>query len=400
MTRYGKLTRKVVLASVIGTGVLNLAHADIVYDEATAPAAAAATTTVTTTTVSTEPVVVDGSVQKASDKAKDKRTFQESMNNELVIQRLEEKRLKEEEKLTKEINKRFSLDDESEAASVGTAAPVAKEEVTIKPITEGAAVPSAYQMAPAPQYQQSQVQPIQDTVKSSQSSVIEGAAVSNASTTSVADAAPAQSSGTRIGLTPRFGLATMTNAGYDFNSRYVLGAGAIFDVTRYVSLEAGYQYSEYGVRLGSAYSPTLFSFGPQELVFRNNTIDMNMRLYLTNNDSAIRPYVGAGAAYSWGYLNYGRRTFTTTVGNNLDYELTQFQGLLTGGLEFKISKTITIGANYKFLRALSSTENESLNNQAFLTSPIVMNDANKSFLRGSIRDSDVHQILLGASLYF
>jgi outer membrane protein W len=123
---------------------------------------------------------------------------------------------------------------------------------------------------------------------------------------------------------------------------------------------------------------------------------MNMRLYITGKDSAVRPYIGGGGAYSFGYLNYGTSTFVMG-GNNLDYELTQFQGMLTGGLDFRLSKSISITAGYKFLRALSSTENESLNNAAFY---VVSADATKTAARGSIRDSDVHEVLVGASFFF
>lgn len=385
--------KKWILAIAAATGVVGVAFADMVYDEAAAPA----TTTVTTTTVSTEPVVVDGNLKKASDKAKDRRSFQESMNNELVIQRLEEKRLKEEEKLTKDINKKFTLDDEVTTSASGTAAPVLKqEEVQVKPITEAA--PSSYQMAPAPQMQQSQVQPIQDSVRVNQSSAVpagESASATSISTgAAVADAS--EKDQTRIGLVPMFGLASISNSdGYEFNSRFMAGVGLIFDLTSHVALEGGYRYSEYGMTLGSNFAGAIPS---NELVFKNNTMDLGLRLYLTDTDSKIRPFIGGGAAYSWGYLNY-TNSYTNT-GNNLDYELTQFQGMATAGLEFKISKTVTLGASYKFLRPFRSSENESLNNAGFYNGGFNAPDAVKNSTRGSIRDSNVHAGLLAATLYF
>lgn len=407
---------RITAVSLLATAVVGSAVADMVYDDEKTMSAAPTQVEVknvinnTSSDVApiamTPPVVVQSEkLQKVSEKSKEKRGFQESMNNELVIQKLEDKRLKQEEKLTAEINKRFTLEEDAPA---GTAAPVMKEESVVKPISDATDVSSAsYGMSAAPKADASAAKPImQDQVSIYQSSTN----MSVAPMTVKPEGEKAGKSG--ISITPKAGLSTISNDAYDITSRFALGVGLGFDVSDNVGVELGYAYGENALRLNyvpGAYGATYNAFTTsRELVYKSNTFDMGMKLYLSGLDARVRPFVGAGLAYTVGFVNYDARTLSElqAAGAGLrtnDYQLNQFQGALQTGLELKIGSNVSIGATYKLLKPLNSTETEDgLQAGGFYGAPNVSAMANydKQALRGTIRDSAIHMVLVGASIQF
>jgi hypothetical protein len=243
-------------AFVVTTAFVGSAIADMVYDDGTtmspaptqvevknvintanAPAPIAATEV-----ASTQPVVVETQkIQKQSEKARERRGFQESVNNELVIQKLEAKRLKEEEKLTAEINKKFTLEDDD--APAGSAAPVMKEEAIVKPITE-APGSASYEMSVAPKAEVAPAKPIvQDQIVNYQSST-------NMSVAPVAGKSEGEkASKSGVSIIPKAGLSTISSNGMNINPKFMTGIGIGFEASDYVGVEFGYAYSENGVRL-------------------------------------------------------------------------------------------------------------------------------------------------------
>lgn len=402
-------------ASLLATAAVGSAVADMVYDDETTMSAAPTQVEVKNVInnssdaapiAMTPPVIVQSEkIQKFSEKSREKRGFQESMNNELVIQKLEEKRLKQEEKLTSEINKRFTIEEDAPA---GSAAPVMKEQSVVKPIADAPAAASAsYEMSAAPKAEAAPAKAIvQDQVSIYQSS----ANMSVAPVMGKPEGEKAVKSG--ISITPKAGLSTISNNAYDITSRFALGVGLGFDVSDNVGVELGYAYGENALRLnyvpgayGSYYSPYTSA---RELVYKSNTFDMGMKLYLSGLDAKVRPFVGAGMAYTVGFVNYDARSIQElqAVGANLrtnDYQLNQFQGVLQGGLELKIGANVSIGASYKLLKPLNSTESEDgLQAGGFYGAPNVAAVANydKQALRGTIRDSAIQMVLVGASIQF
>ncbi|MBS1961497.1 MAG: outer membrane beta-barrel protein [Bdellovibrionales bacterium] len=408
---------RLIAGSLLATAIVGSAVADMVYDDeksmsaaptkvevkniinspnAPAPIAASAADT-----VSTPPVVVETQkIQKQSEKAREKRGFQESVNNELVLQKLEDKRLKQEEKLTAEINKKFTLEDEE--APAGTAAPVMKEEVVVKPITE---TPGAtMEMSAAPKADAAPAKPIvQDQIMNYQSST-------NMSVAPAASVKPdgEKASKTGISIIPKAGLSTISNTGMTISPKYMTGVGIGFEASDYVGVEIGYAYSENGVRLDSTNTGAYYGYQPtNELMFKNNTFDVAMKLYAASTEAKVRPYIAGGAGYSVGYINYDQQQqqaygyYYGYTNPSSDYTLKQFQAMLGAGLDIKLASNISLGAAYKFYKPLSSTESEEgLAYGYFYGQPLTQVDPNKQALRGTIRDSNINVFQVSATVTF
>jgi outer membrane protein W len=416
---------RIFAASIVASALIGSAVADMVYDDessastapktveiknavnapsapapvAAAPAVAPVTVTVNAPSepVAAPPVIVETQkIQKQSEKSREKRGFQESVNNELVIQKLEDKRLKQEEKLTDEINKKFTLEDD---ASAGTAAPVLKEEAVVKPITE--APSAANEMTAAPTGETAQAKPIvQDQISNYQSSTnMSVAPISGKSTDE-----KAFKSG--VSIVPKAGVASIRTHGFDLSPKFMTGVGLSFDVSDNVAVEFGYAYSENGMRVATgygygAYSPT------NELTFKNNTFDLALKLYLTGMDSKVRPFIGGGAGYSIGYVNVDQQQqnayglYYGYGANNTDYTLKQYQGMGQLGLDLRVASNVSIGAAYKYYMPLSSSESEDgIPYGYFYATPYTRLDAQKQALRGSIRDSNVSVVQVQAAITF
>ncbi|MBC7387271.1 MAG: porin family protein [Cryobacterium sp.] len=421
----GNSYARIIAASLLATTatssvVLSLiasAKAEMVYDDEKTMSEAPAPTPVevrniirnTNTNANTNvvPVAVTASViaesdgmQKPSVKAREKRGFQESVNNELVVQKLEDKRLKQEEKLTSEINKKFTLEDDAPA---GTSAPVVHEEVVVRPISDGSR--SSYEMSAAPRVEtRANGAIVQDQVSTYQSSTsLTVAPVGNGtSVTPVGKYEGEKSTRSGISITPRVGLSTISNDFYDLSNQGSAGVGLGFDVSENVGIELGYTYSTYqvGLKNQGGYG----GFQPNQLAFKNNSVDMSMKLYLSGLDAKVRPFLGGGVAYSTGYINYNQSQNFYSSYQTGDYQLSQFSALVQAGLEFKISNNVSLGVSYKFIKPMSSTESQDgLYNNAFYGSYYGNNayfDPNKQALRGTLRESNTQMVLVGASVTF
>lgn len=370
---------------------------------------------VTTTTVTTAPVIVESSAaaeiaeapaMTKSELTRRARMREEMKNEDLLQQRLEELRLRDEQRRSKKLIKAAGLEDEEEAPkasleSAGTAAPVLKEEQIVTPITERPG--DSAQMTPAPQVQQTQVQPIQsDNITIGQASYNMSAAPVTSVTT------PKSSNG--VSIMPKLGYTSLNNDNYDFDSKFTVGLALGFTVSDYVGLELGYAYSEFGLKPGTRYYvPGFYGAGfYEEMEYKQNTFDLGMKLYFVNADAKVRPFVGGGAAYSMGFINYDKRTRDTLAmypqynKNVSDYELNQIMGVLSAGIDFKVSSNVSIGAAYKYFAPLSSSENETLYNGGFYGVGIPGNayDPQKDYVRGSIKDSSSHLFQVGANFFF
>jgi hypothetical protein len=87
-------------------------------------------------------------------------------------------------------------------------------------------------------------------------------------------------------------------------------------------------------------------------------------------DSKFRAFIGGGLGYNKGYVNYSNR-YTQNYAfnpyqNSPDYEVNSFLGILQAGAEVNVSKSVSIGALFKYDQILSSNENQPLNNYGFI----------------------------------
>lgn len=435
MKAFGIFSRKWLAMSAMCALVAGVAQADLVLDEEAAPAKVedreqlrkvikttqkvetqneidgAVTTTVTTAPVIVEsapaPVAAEMPTSTKSELTRRARMREEMKNEDLLQQRLEELRLRDEQRRSQKLLKSAGLADETDEevapkAAALTPAPVMKEEQVIAPITERPG--AGAQMSPAPQVQQTQLSPIvSDSVSNTQSSY-------NMSVAPV-DGVSTKKSGTNgVSIMPKIGYSSINNNDYKFDSRFTVGLGLGFTVSDHVGLELGYAYSEYELGLGNRYYvPGYYGTTAYErLNYKQNTFDLGMKLYFVNADAKVRPYIGGGAAYSMGYINYSKRTrdmlamYPQYNRNIADYELNQIMGVLSAGLEFKVADNVSIGGAYKYFAPISSSENDTLYNGGFYGNSIPGSayDPTKENVRGTIKDSSSHLFQVGASFFF
>lgn len=375
-----------------------------------------------------EPVAGDSDYAARSELLRRKRMREEMKNEDLLQQRLEELRLRDEEKRTQKVLKSTGLDEETAeaekkkeseakakaAAAAVTTAPVLEEELVVAPVTEApAAPPASYQMNPAPVtgvathdqiiVNQSSTAPASQSATSAALAPAPSAAVESAgvSATSSDSVGIKDEEKTRISIQPRFGLLSIQSNQYDMNAKFAAGIGLGFEATDQIAVEIGYTYAETGIQ--SPYA-VYTGMNPEVLTYKQNIFDVGMKLYFTESSSRVRPYVGAGAGYALGYLNYSDAYRTYYTANNSDYEMKSFLGILSAGLDFKVSSKISVGAGYKYLNVLSSSQSSSIDNRAFYPygySGYGTNyDPVKTTAGNSLRDSNMHLIQLGASFSF
>jgi opacity protein-like surface antigen len=376
----------------------------------------------TTQEIVADPVEVTGQREEStmapamkSELVRRKRMREEMKNEDLLQQRLEELRLRDEEKRTKKVLRNTGLEEEDseeveakKASDKKAAAALKKaseaeleleEEIVAAPANEPKMVP-VYQMSPAPaggaglsdqvRYQQSSAAPAYLTVPP---------APTGAQSVAVTDATKPADKKYGMSITPRFGFTSIGNRDFQFSPRFSAGVGLGFDVSENVGIEFGYTYSEVGIRNQNTLYNTNFGTG-DELNYKQNIFDAGMKLYFLDTSSKIRPYVGAGMGYSMGYINYSDRIqqINRLYGfNTTDYELKSFIGMISAGLDLKVADKVSIGGSFKYLRPLSSSEGDALNTGYFYPQSY---DSTRDYIRSSLRDSSISVFQLGATFQF
>ena len=211
---------------------------------------------------------------------------------------------------------------------------------------------------------------------------------------------------TQIMVVPRFGLANMKNDGsLTVSSKFTAGIGAEIMATENLSFELAYSYAEYGVDAASNYTYYLPTYA-NSLTFKQNVFEGELKFHLLGRDSKIRPFIGGGAAYSKGFVNYSDDVFSAMrqYGFNLnspDYEISSFLGVISAGLDVKISKTVSIGGAFKYYNVLSSSGSEKLYVPAYYTGyGPGQGDFTKNNAGGQIAQSGFYSITATAAFSF
>jgi outer membrane protein W len=171
----------------------------------------------------------------------------------------------------------------------------------------------------------------------------------------------------RLSITPHAGVSIMNaDSAFTVSGKGAAGIGLGMGVTDNLSVEIGYTYAEYGIGLGglnaSYYNP-YFNGNSDTYTLKQNVFDAWLKLSLLGADSKFRPYIGGGAAYSKGYLNYPTAVAQLYQGiNNFspDFESSDFLGYLSVGFDAQVSKTVSIGMNARYYKVMSDSENENL----------------------------------------
>jgi hypothetical protein len=327
-----------------------------------------------------------------------KRMRNELQTEDLLQQRLEELRLKDEERRMGKIINSKALGGEEEVAPKPSA-PIAEQVVEVPLIERTRDEVRVVQAAPeAPSTSSAQVP-------------VEG----------VASAVEEKSS---VYLSPRFGMPSMANAdGYNVSGRYGVGAVLGVETGENLSFELGYAFNEYGVAINS-WNPWVLQYQgvygsgrtAETIAMKQNVIDATIKLSVLGKDYKLRPFVSLGGGYTKSFINYDSKIVdwmrqTGFYAGSDDYEVSQFVGSLGGGVDLKLSKSVSINAMFKYSKILSSRENYALNNYAFygnaqygypynLYNPYGQQDYDKQQSGASLAKSDFYTITAGVNLAF
>ncbi len=285
----------------------------------------------------------------------------EMKNDDFVQQRLEELRLRDEQRRADQLINGGSARLDADAGSVAAQAPLpplAVETVQV-PITERPGQPLAQPVQIAPQVSAPVVaSPIASAPQPSQ-----GASVYAAD-----DFAPRDEK-LVIRLTPRAGVSSMRSpdANVLVRGRYSAGLSLGVEASEAMTFELGYQFSEYGISLQPTYgfawnSPT----GIYETrALRQNLIDAGLKFYLLGSNSRLRPFVGGGGGWQRSFVNYDSRyraliqAYSPALGVQ-DYEASSFVGQVNTGMDVRISKSVSVGAQFRYHRVLGSNSTQQI----------------------------------------
>ncbi len=304
----------------------------------------ATTTQEATNTMATDAAAVDnGGVEhlSRSELIRRERIRTELNNEDILQQRIEELRLRDEKRLTDALLQEAQIAREKDAQ--------AKQEEVVK---DQVVVQQA-----APQ----QIEVVGSAVKEQES-----VAVAQASSEDEGLVGSIQ-------IQPKGGFTTFTGEmPFRVESEFTVGLGIGMDITDSVALEAGYAYSEYGVKYGSSYTATNY-YNPYSLGYgsnqqttnthsmKQNLFDAGLKFYLLNTSSRIRPFIGGGGAYTKTYINYTSSILNYYEQLGMSY-MTQdvvsdaFLGYVTAGMDVQLSKAISIGATVRYYTVLTAKE--------------------------------------------
>jgi opacity protein-like surface antigen len=185
---------------------------------------------------------------------------------------------------------------------------------------------------------------------------------------------------TKVLLSPRFGFSNFTgaNLGDTIRPNFSMGAQISLIVSENMAADIGYTYNSFslgaGAGMNTGYPMPNYGYGFQYgypgvvpylpgnmqniYTMRQHMFDFGMRFYLLNEKMKLRPFVGGGGAYSRGTVNFDQaimqssQQFSNSPGG--DYIMDSFLGTLSGGVDFKLSKQVTLGMMAKYYFPLST----------------------------------------------
>lgn len=321
--------------------------------------------------------------------------MREELKNEDKLQtRLEELRLKDEEKRVSDI-----FDGGNKNSEVSPQA-IPVEVVQVQP-----------------QYQQ-------DEVSMQQSSVTPVSSISSDSKSALSDS--------MFFIQPKGGIANFTgNKWYEIDPRFSVGVNLGFVISEHYGIEAGYSYSQFDVKmqqnlgfqsafnnyLSNQYSPYgQYQQNYTKLVMKQNVIDVSFKAFLTPRSYRFRPYIGAGLGWGKSYINYDENTLKwikQLYGQSAkDYELSQYLGVLSAGFDIQLNESIAVGLGGKYYQVLSSTEESPIYNYGFYnpyyggsyTPPPgslgTFDNSEKGLVSGSLKDNSFYSLSLGLTFTF
>jgi outer membrane protein W len=228
-----------------------------------------------------------------------------------------------------------------------------------------------------------------------------------------AQAIPMPEEKTEFYVSPRAGTSMMNvNSAFTVSGHFSLGVAGGVAISDNLAFELGYTYSEYGIGYGNAIT-NLYAAGTQfdAYTLKQNVIDANLKLYFLGRESKLRPFITGGFGYAIGYLNYPSnvQSINQGLGSSAmaqDYKSNAYLGSIGAGLDVKVNKTISIGAQFKYYTVLSVNENNNLyygaygGNSAFLNPMAGGADPNKAIQGASLAQSSFYSLTGGLTFAF
>lgn len=232
----------------------------------------------------------------------------------------------------------------------------------------------------------------------------------SANTVTASEPALSPEEKTAFWVTPKFGVSNMAeNDGLNTQGRYSAGIGFGVGVSENMSFDFGYQFSEFGVGLSNsnpyyAYQPYGYNSNTHARSYKQNVVDAGIKLHFLGSQAKVRPFVGGGGAWSKSFLNYDQtivRAYNQMGMGHLaqDYEVSSFLGYLSTGLDIKLSKSVSLGATFKYYRVMSAQENQNLSYYGLSNYGVAPNSDNAT-VGGSLARQSFYSILAGVSFQF
>ncbi len=316
------------------------------------------------------------------------RVREELKNEDLLHSRLEELRIRDEKRRMDELFK----------GQADAGAPL-QEQIVVTPITErpgtAAAAPTVVTSTPV--------------------------ATTVTTVTSAASSSEDHSDKTIMTIQPRAGLGDMktNDIYYNVRPRFATGVSLGLVASDNLSFELGYTYGEYGVTLASTNPYVInasaygYTYSPETVALKQNVIDAGLKLHFLGPDAKLRPFIGGGGAYSISFLNYDQRILDQInrnpwlMGLGTDYEVNAFEGYLTGGLDLRVNKSISVGLTGRYYQVFSARERNSINNAAMYGSyynpyyhGVTGQDQDKQYVGGSLARTAFYTIMGGVTFTF
>ena len=354
----------------------------------------------------------------------------ELQNEDVLQERLEELRLRDEKRRTQDLLTGKALDANGEAAAPAQGQGL-RDEAVMAPVTErpgqGLPQPPVTTIGPAPAnnvasaYPQGYGQPVQPMGNPNGYPMgyqQESVATSAAMATSVSN----PEDKTMLYIRPFAGIPNMdVNNAFDVRPHYAAGVGLGVGAGESLTFDIAYTFADYGVNLASTnpWVATAQNFAAQQgqtsalesLTMKQNIFEAGLRLHLLNTEAKVRPFLGGGAGYSKSYINYSQGYLQSLRASGLtaqttDYEASSYLGYLTTGFDIRLNKAVSLGGNFKYYSVLSSNENSQVAYQGFASPyggfPAFPNQAtaDKSAVGASLSTSSFYTITGGATFVF
>ncbi|MGZ3659878.1 MAG: hypothetical protein ACXVCK_07270 [Bdellovibrionota bacterium] len=209
----------------------------------------------------------------------------------------------------------------------------------------------------------------------------------------------------KIHIAPVFGKSNISSSAYNVDSKYTAGIELEMDMDTNFSLVLGYSYSQYDIGLANAnpfvgyYQPYGYN-GSNTLGYNQNVFEADGRIYLMPREAKFRLFGGVGLGYNLGYLNYTQNGYLQNPSYNpyynagtSDYEVKSWMGILSAGGSLNVSENVSIGALFKYDLVFSSSQNQPLNNYAFVNSGNFATSTNQQVVGGSLAQDSFYSIL-------